>query len=136
MFSANIEKFVRAAFFRAPRDGCFLLFIVNICCLNFKSTNVFYWLKWWKFTKQIHNQEETHLIYYSNSTSFWIESGELCLIFEKMLFHGEVPWSISVRLLLKLATCLLDWCYQSSFLRLFVQMFTMLNINNNSRKIK
>ena len=42
-----------------------------------------------KFTKQVYNQEETH--HYSNSTSFWIESGELCLIFEVMLFHGEVP---------------------------------------------
>ena len=43
-----------------------------------------------KFTKQIHNQEGTHLIYYSNSTSFWIESSKPCLIFEIMLFHGEV----------------------------------------------
>ena len=34
-FPGNIEKFLRTTFFMNKAGGCFLLFIVNICCLNF-----------------------------------------------------------------------------------------------------
>ena len=54
-----------------------------------------------------------------------------------MFLHGELLENIWVRLGLKLAKCLLDWCYQYSFLRLFVTgMFTNLNMNDNNGKIR
>ena len=34
-FPGNIEKFLRTTFFMNTSSGCFLLLIVNICCLNF-----------------------------------------------------------------------------------------------------
>ena len=34
-FPGNIEKFLRTTFFMNTSGGCFLLFIVNIYCLNF-----------------------------------------------------------------------------------------------------
>ena len=54
-----------------------------------------------------------------------------------MFLHGELLENIWVGLGLKLAKCLLDWCYQYSFLRLFVpRMFTNLNMNDNNGKIR
>ena len=54
-----------------------------------------------------------------------------------MFLHGELLENIWVGLGLKLGKCLLDWCYQYSFLRLFVpRMFTNLNMNDNNGKIR
>ena len=47
-FPVNIEKFLRTAFLQNTSGGCFLLFIVSICCFKFQiNKRVLLIVKWW-----------------------------------------------------------------------------------------
>ena len=83
-----------------------LMFIVKTCHFKFQINKRVLLIEMMK----VSSSRSKFII---KNNAFLDRTSELCLIFEKCFFMGKCrKIIISVRLLLKLATYLLDWCYQ------------------------